>query len=125
MQFTTIKLNVYAIILAVTTASMAANCESSPGIANGECVWFYSEQNCAGPSIGSYKPTGAGNCFQYASFSSVKAAGDGVYGTDCYLFSDYNCQDEIANTGNVKYGSGKCASVAVNEANSMICDYRA
>ena len=86
MQLTTVSLMLVALLPAV----FAENCQNSGGVANGECVKFYGNSECKGSPIGSYKPTCGGNCFQYDSFSSVYVSGDGFFGTDCVLYSDYD-----------------------------------
>ncbi len=50
-----------------------------------------------------------GTCY-YSSdaISSLKAVGDGTYGTNCVLFYDNNCQQQIGETGNAIFGGGKC-----------------
>ena len=89
------QIAIISVILAVMLpVSLAANCENTGGIANGECVKYYSNSQCKGDPIGSYKPTCEGNCFQYDSFSSVYVSGDGFFGTDCVLYSDYDCTVE-------------------------------
>ena len=129
-------------------AALAADCLGQPGAANAECVKYYSNAECKGDAISSYRPTCKGNCYQ-APFSSVKVAGDGTYGTDCVLYSDENCTVEQTvssgrsclllpvlchallgrlmvmddqDSGNVVTGPGKC--VAAPNAKSMKCFYR-
>lgn len=58
------------------TSTLAANCQSTPGDINGECVQYWSNSDCQGGQIGSYKPTCGGNCFQYDAFYSLQASGD-------------------------------------------------
>ena len=84
----------------------------------GECVTYYSGQNCQNPE-GSYIPTCGGNCFQYSSFSSLYTVGRTTTftGTDCVVYSDSNCQNEIADTGN--HVPTECTSFST--ANSMKC----
>lgn len=84
----------------------------------GECVTYYSGQNCQNPE-GSYVPTCKGNCFQYSSFSSLFTSGRTITGTgtDCAVYSDSNCQNKIADTGN--HVSNQCTSFST--ANSMKC----
>ena len=90
MQLTVASL----ILAALIPTALAENCQNTGGVANGECVKYYSNSQCKGDPIGSYKPTCGGNCFQYDSYSSVYVSGDGTYGTDCILYSDDNCQVE-------------------------------
>lgn len=70
--------------------------------ARGECVIYYSGSDCTG-TLGSYAPDCTGNCFQYSSFNSLKTNGGGflaVKGTACKVYSDNNCQNQIADLGN-------------------------
>ncbi|KAF5133868.1 hypothetical protein E5D57_004496 [Metarhizium anisopliae] len=95
-------------------------CGSVPGVANGECVRYYSSTGCADQDhIKGYKPTCAGNCY-VDKFYSVKAIGDGTYSTNCDLFSDTSCQNKIASVGG-KTGGGQCANA---NGWSMKCYYR-
>lgn len=86
--------------------------------AAGECVTYYSGEDCSGP-LGSYVPDCTGNCFQYSSFSSLHTVGRTILpaGTDCVIYSDSNCQNEIADTGN--HIPTECTSFS--EAQSMQC----
>lgn len=54
---------------------LAENCQNSPGVANGECVKFYSSSNCNGNPEGSFKPDCSGHCFQFSSFGSIGVGG--------------------------------------------------
>ena len=58
-----------------------------------------------------------GNCYQYASFGSLGLVG-GTGGVRCIAYSDYNCQDEIVDTGDVD-GKGKCTDA--KDAQSVVC----
>ena len=94
MQFSVAFIVSVALALAANfPAALAADCLGQPGAANAECVKYYSNAECKGDAISSYRPTCKGNCYQ-APFSSVKVAGDGTYGTDCVLYSDENCTVE-------------------------------
>lgn len=113
-------LSLFSILTAPVTA---ADCQNSGGVANGQCVSYYSNGGCDGSTrIGRYKPTCQGNCFQYDNFQAVKVAGDGTYGTSCAIYSDINCQNKVADSGNVVVGGGKCVNSA--NAKSMKCYYR-
>jgi hypothetical protein len=114
-------MKIYALILLLS--SLAGNCQGTPGTANGECVAYYYGPNCGngGGLAGKYKPTCKGNCFKFNSFNSIAAEGDGTYGTDCVVYSDDNCQNEIGDTGNHISG-GPCNNFP--GANSMKCYYR-
>mgnify|MGYP005989543831 FL=1 len=95
-------------------------CGSLPGVANGECVHYYSNPGCADQDhIKGYKPTCAGNCY-VDKFNSVKAVGDGTYSTNCDLFSDTSCGNKVASVGG-KTGGGHCSSIS---GWSMKCYYR-
>lgn len=86
--------------------------------AAGECVTYFSDQNFQSP-LGSYVPTCDGNCFQYSSFSSLCTAGRAYTftGTACSVYSDNNCQNKIADTGN--HIATQCSSFS--NGNSMQC----
>ncbi|KAJ7823494.1 hypothetical protein B0H14DRAFT_3470014 [Mycena olivaceomarginata] len=62
-----------------------------------------SAKECGGGTnfIGDYVPTCGGNCFQYSSFDSLLVEGSLFLGTDCHVYSDYNCQNQIVDTGNI------------------------
>ncbi|KAK3325922.1 hypothetical protein B0H66DRAFT_549768 [Apodospora peruviana] len=50
-----------------------------------------------------------GTCYQSSDpIASLKAVGDGTYGTNCVLFYDSNCQQQVGETGNSATGGGKC-----------------
>jgi hypothetical protein len=83
-----------ALALALLPLASAADCQNSPGVANGQCVKFYGGNGeCKGNPLGSYKPDCTGSCFQYNSFGSLKVAGDGTYGT-LFLVLAWNGIDE-------------------------------
>ncbi|KAF2455246.1 hypothetical protein BDY21DRAFT_350258 [Lineolata rhizophorae] len=86
----------------------------------GQCVTYYSDSDCS-TALGSFKPTCEGNCFQFASFSSLGTAGTLLppAGTDCEVFSDDNCQSKIADTGN--HIPSECTGFST--ARSMRCFY--
>ncbi|KAF8190269.1 hypothetical protein K438DRAFT_1592426 [Mycena galopus ATCC 62051] len=88
----------------------------------GECVVYYHGANCEDSGfISDYVPTCKGNCFQYSSFDSVNVNGNGLFGTDCHMYSDANCENEIANTGNNVAVLGTCTNS--QGAQSMKCYY--
>ncbi|KAF3307657.1 hypothetical protein TWF173_002623 [Orbilia oligospora] len=98
------KMQIKAVILALLTSSpiavFAANCLGTPGLPGGQCVKFWTgATGCTGTFL-SYKPDCSGACFKYDSFTGIKASGDGHFGTNCAIFSDVNCQNQIASTGN-------------------------
>jgi hypothetical protein len=83
-----------------------------------ECVTLYRGSDCQGAGqLTNYVPTCGGNCYQYSSFDSVLVSGDTFFGTDCHIFSDFNCQNQITDTGN-QHGT-ECVNAA--GAQSMIC----
>ncbi|KAJ7445844.1 hypothetical protein FB451DRAFT_1292327 [Mycena latifolia] len=85
---------------------------------SGECVTLFSGGGCqSGAELTEFVPTCEGNCFQFSSFDSVSVIGNGFLGTDCHVFADSNCQDEIADTGNSV--GFECANAA--GAQSMQC----
>jgi hypothetical protein len=122
MQFT----NFVAASALFTTTTFAANCNNAPGVANGECVKYFSTANCAGSfKLGEYKPDCSGSCFKYDSFQAIHVGGDGTYGTDCKAYSDDNCQSPLQDSGNVVVGAGKWSvktpSVKRQERTSVHC----
>ncbi len=95
-------------------------CLGTGGIANGQCVRYYSNPGCASQDhIKGYKPTCAGNCY-VDKFNSVKAIGDGTYSTNCELYSDTQCQNSLGSVGG-KTGGGHCKNAS---GWSMKCYYR-
>jgi hypothetical protein len=136
-----------ALALTLLPLAHAANCQNSPGVANGQCVKFYGNGECKGGALGSYKPDCTGACFRYNSFGSLSVGGDGTYGTlfsisfglvdvpgngrvwadrkegtRCVAYSDDNCNNQVQDTGNVVVGAGKCSGTP--GAKSMRCYYR-
>ncbi|KAJ6534153.1 hypothetical protein B0H19DRAFT_964477 [Mycena capillaripes] len=87
-----------------------------------ECVAFFHGSGCepAG-ELGSYRPTCAGNCFQYSSFDSLSVAGTETLGTGCSIYSDNNYQNQIGDTGNYEGVGAQCINVP--GAQSMRCYY--
>lgn len=85
-----------------------------------ECIAFYRGGGCESPGLlGSYTPTCGGNCFQYNHFDSLSVKGNVLFGTDCHIYSDINCQNQIADTGNHKSDVAHC--IDVPGAQSMKC----
>lgn len=114
-----------ALIIAAAASSYAKNC--GPG---SECVEFFNGVNCDG-ELGNYVPTNEGNCFVFSAFTSVFAvANSGGNVINCWLYSDTNCQNEIAFGSTAGTGiGGTCITVPLNSdgfpnafAQSMICD---
>ena len=110
---------------------------AAAGVVNGQCGRYYRGTGCQ-DQIGSIDPgvrpltlltlhvafpqppppiltnMGAvqkcqGTCY-YSSdaIASLKAVGDGTYGTNCVLYYDNNCQQQMGETGNAIFGGGKC-----------------
>lgn len=97
-----------------------SECFPDGGIANGECVRYYSAGGCPDNNlVKGYKPTCNGNCY-VDEFFSVKPSGDGTYSTNCELFSDTQCQNSLGSVGS-KTGGGSCKS---SGGWSMKCYYR-
>jgi hypothetical protein len=88
-----------ALALTLLPLASAANCQNSPGVANGQCVKFYGNGECKGSALGSYKPDCTGACFRYNSFGSLNVGGDGTYGTLSFSFS-------FVSVGGNVYGNG-------------------
>ncbi|KAI9653453.1 MAG: hypothetical protein M1831_006001 [Alyxoria varia] len=84
------------------------------------CVRYYGGGGCT-TEIGNYVPTCAGNCFQYDAFTGLKVKGGGAggKGTDCQVFSDINCQNQLYRTGNQVSQTGCFGGLA----KSMKCYY--
>ncbi|KAJ7349752.1 hypothetical protein DFH08DRAFT_696425 [Mycena albidolilacea] len=121
MQFAILS-SLLTALAALTQTALAANCGGAGGTANGECVMYNGGSCSQGAKLGSYRPTCTGNCFQYSTFYSITPEGDGTYGTDCVVYSDSNCQHEIADTGN-QISGGPCFDIPQG-GNSMKCYYR-
>jgi hypothetical protein len=95
----------------------------------GDCVSFYNGINCEG-ELGNYVPTNGGNCFVFSAFTSIFAV-RGSFSNDvnCRMFSDTNCQNEIASVSTEGTGvAGNCGHVPldfnglpIQFAQSMIC----
>lgn len=67
-----------------------------------ECVTYYSGSGCSG-KLGQYAPDCTGHCFQYSSFNSLQTVGGGFLanlGVACKVYSDNNCQNQIADLPN-------------------------
>ncbi|KAI5928597.1 hypothetical protein F4810DRAFT_11951 [Camillea tinctor] len=74
---------------------------ASPGVANGQCGRYYRNGGC-NDQIGAIDPGScSGTCYQSADgIASLQATGDGTYGTNCVLYEDSNCQNQLGETGN-------------------------
>ncbi|KAJ7587297.1 hypothetical protein C8J56DRAFT_786902 [Mycena floridula] len=85
---------------------------------NNECVCLYGGRNCLVQNqITNYVPTCEGNSYQFDSFDSVAAQGNDFLQTDCLLYSDVNCQNQVADTGN------RVSLAPTPGARSMRCFY--
>lgn len=113
-----------ALIVAAAAGSYARDC--GPG---SECIVFYNGVNCQG-ELGNYVPTNEGNCFVFSAFTSVFAVANSNGNViNCWLYSDENCQNEIASLSTAGTGiGGTCQTVPLNSngfpdqfAQSMIC----
>ncbi|RAH46659.1 uncharacterized protein BO95DRAFT_494400 [Aspergillus brunneoviolaceus CBS 621.78] len=101
--------------LTFSTAAVAKGC-SYDGFQ--ECVTYYADSDCH-HSIGNYIPTCEGNCFQFSSFQGLVVEGNFIHGTDCIVYSDPYCQNEIGVTPNAINQNIDCLSYG--EAQSMKC----
>jgi hypothetical protein len=87
---------------------------------NGECVSLQTGCGYLSSVLTNYVPTCGGNCYQYDSFAAVTVAGNGVFGTDCVIYSDDNCVNEFFDSGNQK---GSECYVLSQPGRSMRCFY--
>ncbi|KAM7198210.1 hypothetical protein V8F20_006237 [Naviculisporaceae sp. PSN 640] len=92
------------------------------GVINGQCGRYYRGQNC-GDQIGAIDPGQCqGTCYSsFDAIASIKAVGDGTYGTNCELYYDSNCQNKIGETGNSVFGGGNCYSPNGRTGHSFRC----
>jgi hypothetical protein len=100
------------VLAALATRTAAKNCASGAAA----CVAY-------GPACGDlteqYTPTCEGNCFQYNSFGAIQVQGNIIKGTDCHVYSDSNCQNQILDTGN-QVLTGSCHTLS-QPGQSMKC----
>ncbi|KAF7322056.1 hypothetical protein MKEN_00728600 [Mycena kentingensis (nom. inval.)] len=83
-----------------------------------ECVRLFRGSDCQPEGqLVDFVPTCDSSCFRFSSFDSIDVSGSLFEGTDCHVFSDANCQNEIADTGNVQ--TNKCLNTA--GAQSAVC----
>ncbi|KAK4208097.1 hypothetical protein QBC37DRAFT_297334 [Rhypophila decipiens] len=79
---------------------------AAPGAVNGQCGRYYRGTNCQ-DQIGAIDP--GDTCYWSSDpIGSLKAVGDATYGTNCQLYYDYNCQQQVGETGNTATGGGRC-----------------
>ena len=114
-----------ALLASTLTAALPTNSTTDELVkrkacSGASCVRYYKDGGCTeGLELGNYVPTCNSNCFRYNSFNSLSVSGGAFFqGTDCHIFSDENCQNQITDTGNVV--GTKCAE-SLNGAKSMIC----
>ncbi|KAJ7458175.1 hypothetical protein FB451DRAFT_1406485 [Mycena latifolia] len=87
---------------ALLSVALGAARTSAKACSGEECVSYFHGANCQATNyISDYVPTCAGNCFQYNSFDSLYLTGNSILGTDCHAYSDSNCQNQIADSGNI------------------------
>lgn len=107
-----------------TTSSLVERSECSFGIGQG-CVQFFSDGGCtAGRKLGEYPPTCEGNCYQFSSFSSIRAMGSTIWSVDCEAYADINCQNKIGDTSGRPWGRSDYCMEDVLGAQSMKCWFR-
>jgi hypothetical protein len=114
--------------IAIQAVRVMANCNSPPGLANGQCVRYYRGRDCINDAAhirGSYSPNCGGSCYQFDSFESIEVHGDGFFGTNCVVYADINCQQRIGETGNqVSVGGVTTCLSLTGSAKSMKCFWR-
>ncbi|KAK4171610.1 hypothetical protein QBC36DRAFT_365875 [Triangularia setosa] len=96
------------------------------GVVNGQCGRYYRGTGC-NDMINAIDPGRcSGTCYSSGdAIGSVKASGDGTYGTNCQVFYDSNCQNPIGQTGNSITGGGKCYTPPDGRTgHSMLCWFR-
>ncbi|KAK2029947.1 hypothetical protein LX32DRAFT_342432 [Colletotrichum zoysiae] len=111
--------------LEATELQRRAACAAA-GVVNGECGRYYRGTGC-NDQIGANGPGRcSGTCYSSSdAIASIKAVGDGTYGTNCHLYYDYNCQNQIGETGNAITGGGKCYTPSGGQTgHSYLCWYR-
>ncbi|KAF2102260.1 hypothetical protein NA57DRAFT_73690 [Rhizodiscina lignyota] len=85
------------------------------------CAAFYSDNYCsADDPITSMVPDCSGKCYKPGTpFNSISVGGILFLGTDCHIFSDTDCQNEIKDSQNIF--NEECFSTP--KAQSVICYY--
>ncbi|KAJ6494970.1 hypothetical protein DFH09DRAFT_1206090 [Mycena vulgaris] len=112
MKFTATAAAILSVLFR-TQLTLAAGCSGS------ECAQLYHGSGCDSHSIlTDFVPTCEGNCFQFSSFDSVLVSGNGFKGTNCHIYSDNNCQNQVSDTGN-QVEIGNCVNTP--GAQSMKC----
>ncbi|KAH8730669.1 hypothetical protein GQ44DRAFT_672452 [Phaeosphaeriaceae sp. PMI808] len=121
MHFHTNLLPLFTIFTLATALSVERSLVARKDCDNHACISYYKDGGCTdGLKLGSYKPDCSGACFRYDQFSSILVSANVITGADCHAYSDGNCQNEIADSGN-KHGQ-KCMT-NLNGAKSMRCYY--
>ncbi|KXJ92535.1 hypothetical protein Micbo1qcDRAFT_202756 [Microdochium bolleyi] len=93
------------------------------GAVNGQCGEIFSGGGCNN-KIGQIGPDCSGTCYR-GSFLSIRASGDGTYGTNCHIYSDDNCQNDIGSTGNIKFSwQGGCKDATGAQGKSYRCYFK-
>ncbi|KAK7742343.1 hypothetical protein SLS53_004488 [Cytospora paraplurivora] len=99
---------------------------NAPGVVNGECGKVYDFQDCTGNEVWRIQPDCTQTCIKVTDkpVVSVRAMGDGTYGTTCYLYPDSNCQSEVRRTSNSATGEGSCVSAIGQTVGSWKCTFK-
>ncbi|KAJ0303501.1 uncharacterized protein N0V96_000468 [Colletotrichum fioriniae] len=111
--------------LDATDLQRRAACAAA-GVVNGQCGRYYRGTGCS-DQIGAIGPGRcSGQCYSSSdAIASLRAVGDGTYGTNCHLYYDSNCQNQIGETGNAIVGGGKCYTPPSGQTgHSLLCWYR-
>ncbi|TLD09699.1 hypothetical protein PspLS_11371 [Pyricularia sp. CBS 133598] len=130
-------LSIVKLSLAVLAATQLATADSviearqngcaAAGAVNGQCGRYYTGKDCGNTLITQFKPDCSGRCItDTRGILSVKATGDGTFGTDCELYEDANCRQPIGRTGNTIFSwNQKCHNAPNGKVGrSLKCWYR-
>ncbi|KAJ1328966.1 hypothetical protein MN608_05697 [Microdochium nivale] len=94
------------------------------GAVNGQCGEIFASGGCGGGRISQIAPDCSGTCHR-GNFLSVRASGDGTYGTNCEIYSDDNCSRKLGETGNIKFShQGGCRDAAGAPGRSYRCWFK-
>ncbi|KAJ6535468.1 hypothetical protein B0H19DRAFT_963754, partial [Mycena capillaripes] len=66
-------------------------------------------------------PAAAETGFQYTTFDSLSVKGNNIFGMDCNIYSNINCENTVTDTGNHVSDNAQC--INVQGAQSMRCFY--
>ncbi|KZL75096.1 hypothetical protein CT0861_12512, partial [Colletotrichum tofieldiae] len=107
--------------LDTTELQRRAACAAA-GVVNSQRGRYYRGTGCS-DQIGANGPGRcSGTCYRSSdAIASIKAVGDGTYGTNCHLYYDDNCQNQIGETGNSVTGGGKCDTLRVAGLDIATC----